>query len=189
MLLTLNYTLLTLTSTLRAFAPKGTDLQIGVNVAYQALENIAYLAQHGVVGGIGKAKQARLWAWSSRFWAAHVALDLGRVWRLRRRASAGARARARARRSLESEKRTQSAIGEVSEVMSIARERDVVAREEEEEAAWWREVAVNLAYAPLTVHWSLERGLVSDGWVGAFGSMAGLINFRRAWSDTTVSAT
>lgn len=53
-----------------------------------------------------------------------------------------------------------------------------------EEARWWREVYVNAAYAPLTVHWSLEKGCVSEAWVGILGSVAGLVGFRELWKET-----
>jgi hypothetical protein len=61
-------------------------------------------------------------------------------------------------------------------------------KEEEIAEAEWREtwrkqLVVNLAYAPLTVHWSLEGGLVSDAWVGLLGSVAGLAGLRSRWKD------
>ncbi|RDL39448.1 uncharacterized protein BP5553_03788 [Venustampulla echinocandica] len=58
--------------------------------------------------------------------------------------------------------------------------------EEQEKLIWkWRrEMVVNAAYAPLTLHWSLEKGLVGDFWVGVFGSIAGLGGLREAWRVT-----
>ncbi|TAQ90634.1 hypothetical protein B7494_g1040 [Chlorociboria aeruginascens] len=50
---------------------------------------------------------------------------------------------------------------------------------------WRREVLVNAAYAPLTVHWSLEQGLVSPFWVGLFGSIAGAAGLRNLWRVTS----
>jgi hypothetical protein len=47
-----------------------------------------------------------------------------------------------------------------------------------------REMVVNLAYAPLTVHWSLEKGLVGDFWVGLLGSVAGVAGFGALWKNT-----
>jgi len=51
-------------------------------------------------------------------------------------------------------------------------------------AKWRREMVVNLAYAPLTVHWSLEKGLVGDFWVGLLGSVAGVTGIRELWKNT-----
>jgi len=56
--------------------------QVGVNVVYQVLENLAYLGQHGIIGR-SERQQARDWVWSSRFWAAHVLLEFVRLWRVR----------------------------------------------------------------------------------------------------------
>lgn len=53
-----------------------------------------------------------------------------------------------------------------------------------EEARWWSEVYVNAAYTPLTVHWSLEHGWVSEAWVGFLGMVAGLVGFRELWEET-----
>jgi hypothetical protein len=43
---------------------------------------------------------------------------------------------------------------------------------------WWAELVMNLAYAPLTVHWSLEKGLgfrdVEIGYLGVIAAMASI---------------
>ena len=54
----------------------------------------------------------------------------------------------------------------------------------EEEMRWWREVGVNAAYAPMTLHWSLEQGLLGDGVIGALGVVAGGLKLREAWRKT-----
>jgi hypothetical protein len=56
--------------------------------------------------------------------------------------------------------------------------------ENEWKAKWRREMVVNLAYAPLTLHWSLEQGLVDDFWVGLLGSVAGVAGLREFWKTT-----
>ncbi|KAF3902802.1 hypothetical protein AA313_de0205281 [Arthrobotrys entomopaga] len=56
--------------------------QVCVNIIYQTLENVAYLSQHKILKYSNKT-QNKLWAWSCRFWAAHVALDFCRLWRIR----------------------------------------------------------------------------------------------------------
>jgi len=56
--------------------------QVLVNVFYQILENLAYLSQHKVLR-FGNKAQNKMWAWSCRFWAAHVALDFCKLWRIR----------------------------------------------------------------------------------------------------------
>ncbi len=56
--------------------------------------------------------------------------------------------------------------------------------EEEWKALWRKQLIVDLAYAPLTVHWSLEEGLVSEFWVGLLGSIAGVTASRALWRNT-----
>lgn len=43
---------------------------------------------------------------------------------------------------------------------------------------------VNVGYLPLTVHWSVSTGLISEGWVGVFGVIAGLASWRKQWKAT-----
>jgi len=131
--------------------------QVVVNVAYQYLENGAYLSSKGVLGW-SKEQQGRAWVWSSRYWMMHVGLDfwrLGREWRLRRNKGKG--------------KVADNGVTNVGE--------------EEWKARWRREMVVNMAYVPLTIHWSLEEGLVNDFWVGLLGSIAGITGSRELWKQ------
>ena len=57
-------------------------LQTYANMLYFPLENAAYLASHAIIP-ISKRTETDLWLWSSRFWAAHVALELFRLYRQR----------------------------------------------------------------------------------------------------------
>ncbi|KAK0621185.1 hypothetical protein B0T17DRAFT_533208 [Bombardia bombarda] len=62
------------------------------------------------------------------------------------------------------------------------------ARTAEETADWRRKFARNLAWAPLTVHWSSEKGLVGDLTVGLLGSIPGIIQIRELWASTAGEA-
>lgn len=53
-----------------------------------------------------------------------------------------------------------------------------------ERERWWHEVLVNAAYAPMTLHWSLEKGLLPEGVIGALGMVAGGLGLREAWRST-----
>ncbi|TVY54805.1 Uncharacterized protein LSUE1_G009662, partial [Lachnellula suecica] len=132
--------------------------QVLVNICYQYLENGAYLSSKGVLGWT-KERQGRAWVWSSRFWMAHVSLDLVRLyheWQTRREDTVG----------------KDDAVKEQSE--------------EEWRRLWRKQLVVDLAYAPLTVHWSLETGLLGQFWVGLCGSIAGATGFRYLWQNTKV---
>jgi hypothetical protein len=131
--------------------------EVCVNVAFQVLENGAYLASKGVLGWDAR-KQARAWRWSSRFWMAHVGLELtrlGYLWSERARAK------------------------------QKGKEKEMLGDGEEESRAWRRDLLSNTAYAPLTVHWSLEEGVVGDFWLGVLGTVAGGVGFAQVWKNTT----
>ena len=49
---------------------------------------------------------------------------------------------------------------------------------------WLREVGVNAAYAPMTVHHSLEDGILSEGVLGALGAVVGALSIGRAWRES-----
>ncbi|KAF2809225.1 uncharacterized protein BDZ99DRAFT_47511 [Mytilinidion resinicola] len=125
--------------------------------AYQVLENGAYLASKGVLvtqgwlGEAGKRREARWWVWSSRFWAAHVALEGVRLAVLYRKQK-----------------------GEKEEVETGSKE----------DRAWWRDAVSNAAYAPLTIHWSTEAGVVSEPLVGLLGTVAGGVGLLERWRET-----
>ncbi|KFY86802.1 hypothetical protein V500_07390 [Pseudogymnoascus sp. VKM F-4518 (FW-2643)] len=78
------------------------------------------------------------------------------------------------------------------EFVRLARERQVrkwgVVSEKSEEAvkdlAWKREVWINAGYAPLTIHWSLEGGIISPLTVGLLGSFVGAVKMNRLWEAT-----
>jgi hypothetical protein len=50
--------------------------------------------------------------------------------------------------------------------------------EEGGDRTWWAQLVLNLAYAPLTVHWSLEKGLgfrdVDIGYLGVIAAVASI---------------
>ncbi|TGZ83032.1 hypothetical protein EX30DRAFT_146838 [Ascodesmis nigricans] len=58
-------------------------------------------------------------------------------------------------------------------------------KEDKEETVAWRKAWVsNAAYLPLSLHWSTEKGLISDTAIGAFGVIASGIGFRETWRKT-----
>ncbi|KFY61257.1 hypothetical protein V496_05100 [Pseudogymnoascus sp. VKM F-4515 (FW-2607)] len=77
------------------------------------------------------------------------------------------------------------------EFVRLARERQVRKRvvsekgeEEVKDLAWKREVWINAGYAPLTIHWSLEGGIISPLTVGLLGSFVGAVKMNRLWEAT-----
>lgn len=132
------------------------------NVGFQSLENGAYLAQHGVINMTSKT-QTQWWLWSSQFWAFDVALNFVRL------------ARMRQLRKVEDQNKIQAEGGDETR-LKVQRRKD--------EIQWVKSVIVNAAWQPLTIHWSLEKGALTDSWVGVFGMIAGGIGLREKWKAT-----
>jgi hypothetical protein len=128
-------------------------LQTYANMLYFPLENAAYLGSHGFIP-MSKRTETDLWLWSCRFWAAHVVLEFVRLYRERQ-------IRLMQRESEKSDDKGEK-----------------VVVEEGGDRTWWAQLVLNLAYAPLTVHWSLEKGLgfrdVDIGYLGVIAAVASI---------------
>ena len=132
--------------------------QVFVNVCFQYLENGAYLSSKGILGW-STERQNRAWLVSTRFWMAHVVMDFIRLYH---------------EYSVRKDK-----------IKGGEKDDEVVDQAESAwQAKWKKELVVDLAYAPLTVHWSLEKGLVGEFWVGLLGSVAGAAGLRALWNNT-----
>ncbi|XXG96558.1 hypothetical protein Hte_002843 [Hypoxylon texense] len=138
-------------------------VQLSTCVIFQSLENAAYLSSKGVLGW-SPAAQRRAGLWSARFWAAFVGAELGRL---------AYESRKRGRRT-----RAEKFAGGSKTAAEVQRE------EAEWAGAWRRSVARNLAWAPLTLHWSSEAGLLGETAVGALASVPGVIQMRDLWRRT-----
>lgn len=142
-------------------------------VGFQVLENGAYLSSKGALttaswtGDVGKAKENQWWLWSSRFWAAYVGVELVRLAVVR----------------LYREEKVVESGGDGEKEDKIKQE-ERVKQEKLENWLWWKDLASNMAYAPMTVHWSLEQGLLSDWGVGVCGMVAGGALLADAWRRT-----
>jgi hypothetical protein len=170
--------------------------EVVANAVFQACENVAVLAEKGVLrrggwdGPRGDVRKKRFWLWSSRAWMVHVGLEVGRlvrVWGL----------------GQEKKKKKKRVGGGEGEGEGEREEKGVVVRDEGGDEAvvkidmemekkkkaegekWWRDLIVNAAYAPMTMHWSVEDGILTEPWLGALGLVATGIGFRQVWRDTS----
>ena len=141
-------------------------------VLFQVLENGAYAASKGMLtsevwtGEVGKKRETWWWVWSSRFWAAYVGCEILRL--VVERAYAEPRVEA-------------VGDGEKEDKLRVEQER----RESYNKSfTWWKDLVSNIAYAPMTLHWSVEEGLLSDLQVGVFGTIAGGALLADAWRKT-----
>ncbi|KAL7626919.1 hypothetical protein AAE478_003693 [Parahypoxylon ruwenzoriense] len=138
-------------------------VQLATCIVFQSLENGAYLSSKGVMGW-SPAAQGKAYLWSARFWAAFVGVEIGRLF-------------------YESHKRGKRTRAEkFGDGTKTAAE---VEREEQEWGDSWRKTLVrNLAWAPLTVHWSTTEGILGEMAVGALASIPGVIQIRDLWRKT-----
>ena len=129
-------------------------LQAGSLVTLQVLENSAYLAMKGVLP-LKRETTGRAFIWSARCFAAYVGLEIGRL-------------------VVEKIRKERGEKGEKVESKELEAWR----------GEWKTAFVKSLAWAPLTVHWSLEGGLVSDLAVGALAFIPGVIQISKLWKDT-----
>lgn len=151
--------------------------EIASLVVFQVLENGAYLASKGVLtstswtGEAGKMRETKWWVWSSRFWAAYVTLEIVRLSIIH----------------MHHEPETSSKHDDLAkdgekEGKLLYEERK--RQRKQENWLWWRDLVSNVAYFPMTLHWSVEEGLLSEAWVGFVGMVAGGALLVDAWKAT-----
>ena len=69
--------------------------------------------------------------------------------------------------------------------LELREEKIAEERERERWGRWWRGLGANLAYAPMTVHYSTEGGVgLGEGVLGGLGCLVGLMNFPRVWRES-----
>jgi hypothetical protein len=146
-------------------------------VGLSVLENGAFLS-HRKVMGWSPTKQAWAYRWSTRFWTAYVAVELGKL--------ALERVRVMSKRADEVAVLSKAKEGE-DESQEVARRAEAKIKEQEHwmwEDRWRGNLLRNLAWAPLTVHWGLEKGLVSETALSMLGCIPGVVQTRQLWKDT-----
>lgn len=146
--------------------------------AFQILENGAYLSSKNVLtceawaGSAGKAKETKWWLWSCRFWAAYVVLEgvrLGTLAYYQRKEEGHGKEKEKEREVLADGEKEGKLLPE---------------QRKKENWLWWRDAFSNAAYFPMTLHWSVDGGLMSQVGVGACGMVAGGANLVDAWRGT-----
>ena len=55
---------------------------------------------------------------------------------------------------------------------------------DEEWSAWYRRFGVNVAYAPMSVHYSVEDGPLGEGSIAALGVIVAWLTFGKVWKET-----
>jgi hypothetical protein len=150
-------------------------------LGYYPLEHLYYLGSKGIIPpsipspfSIFSEKKRRLaldpnklGLWSCRFWAIYVVLHFAHL--------------VEDRKLL---KQRHSSIRKAKGTGLTNEEKGEMAQRWD---AFWSEVVINLGYLPLTIHWSLEKGLFkNEVWVGVFGLIAAAASFRSGWKATAL---
>lgn len=129
--------------------------QITACIAFQALENVAYLGQHGILK-VEPATQGKLYQWSSRGWAVHIALELVRLWK------------------------TAQMTREVRQTQAYS------AAWDEEDGVWWRKLITTAAWAPIALNYSLNPShmFLNEVGLGLSGVVASGVSVRELWKKS-----
>lgn len=140
-------------------------------IVYQFTENVAFLADQGVVSRAWLEKRGgsgSWWKWSNRAWLAGVSCDFLRLFR---------------KALIERKKRLS--LGQRSEEKTEG-ERE---KQEAVERMWWSELFIASCWFPLCLHYSLQDGLkgVNTGVVGLLGFLAGAQSLMGQWAKTEIT--
>lgn len=141
-------------------------------VIFQVLENGAYAASKGMLtsdswaGDAGKKREMWWWSWSSRFWAVYVGCELLRLF---------------VERTYREPRIETVGDGEKEDKLRAEQEKKVLY---DESFTWWKDLASNIGYAPMTLHWSMDETLLSELQVGVLGIVAGGALLVDTWRKT-----
>ncbi|KAI9323679.1 peroxisomal biogenesis factor 11 [Dichotomocladium elegans] len=144
-------------------------IQNWCNICYYPLEHLYWLGAHNIIP-FSEEKTNKISIWSCRFWAAYVILEYGRL--------------AEQYRNL---KKRETSLLKRIKAGDIELEEDPekeMASIKAERSSIFVNTMINSGYLPLTVHWSLEQGLIPDVLVGLFGGFASIFQIYAAWRDT-----
>lgn len=139
--------------------------RIGAYSGFQIFENLAYLVRRGVLrGDRATANEAKWWAWSGRFWVAEVVLELLRLARVR-----------------------QLRYNEEFGAEKVVDDGVVTVQSQKLKEKWWSDLYAYGGWLLPGIHFSFldeEHSPVTEAWMGASGTMPGLIGLREAWRET-----
>ena len=72
----------------------------------------------------------------------------------------------------------------LAEGAGAAAEKQPYEAKEKETIQWRKKVARNMAWMPLTIHWSTDSGIVNEPLIGLLASIPGIIQIRDLWAET-----
>ena len=120
--------------------------------------------------------------WSGRAWCAYVALELARLGYEFSELRGQGDLRQRRKKEDTELKRVGNFIEKGELELRMEKVEDEGLKERWDK--WYREVGVNVAYAPMTVHYSVENGILGEGAIGGLGAVVGALSIGQVWNET-----
>ncbi|KAI4109325.1 MAG: hypothetical protein LQ339_001825 [Xanthoria mediterranea] len=155
-----------------------TTTQILAGIAFQTLENVAYLGDKSILP-LSPQRRAKYWRWCCWAWAVHVFLELAKLLLLARKRQLDADSA----KVLKDEK----SLRDTDEAEMCWGDLAATKKQQQETESWWRDLKINLAYAPMTLHYSLANGLLNDSTVALCGVLASYWGLKGAWMKTATA--
>lgn len=125
--------------------------QLAALVSYQSLENISYLSSRKIIP-LSPYLTGRLGKWSVRSWMVYIGLELGKL-----------------------------LVDRARHVPKRAYDAESVREEKTYQKEWRKEFLRTLAWAPLTVNWSLEQPVLPSLAVSAFAFYPSMGMMKDLW--------
>ncbi|KAL9626415.1 MAG: hypothetical protein Q9204_007326 [Flavoplaca sp. TL-2023a] len=147
--------------------------QILAGITFQILENLAYLGDKNILP-LSPARRSKYWLWCCRAWAVHVFLEIFKL--LLSRPQIFQEPQIPPTDSTNAEKSSSDA----TQPASTPPQQQTTTKTERE--TYHRNLKINLAYAPMTLHYSFPNGLLNDSTVALCGVLASWWGLQGAWA-------
>ncbi|KAI4277746.1 MAG: hypothetical protein LQ337_001557 [Flavoplaca oasis] len=149
--------------------------QILAGITFQILENLAYLGDKNILP-LSPTRRSKYWLWSCRAWALHVFLEIFKLLRSRPQLSQDPQILPTKNNN------AKAPPSDNAQAAPTHPHQEITTKAEQE--TYHRNLKINLAYAPMTLHYSLRNGLLNDSTVALCGVLASWWGLQGAWART-----
>ncbi|KAL8866751.1 MAG: hypothetical protein Q9198_008771, partial [Flavoplaca austrocitrina] len=149
--------------------------QILAGITFQILENLAYLGDKNILP-LSPARRSKYWLWCCRAWAAHVFLEIFKLLLSRPQHTQDLQ--------IPTPKTIDPKTSSSENVQTTPTPSHQQTTTKAERETFHRNLKINLAYAPMTLHYSLPNGLLNDSTVALCGVLASWWGLQGAWART-----
>ncbi|KAL8898213.1 MAG: hypothetical protein Q9192_002192 [Flavoplaca navasiana] len=145
--------------------------QILAGITFQILENLAYLGDQNILP-LSPARRSKYWLWCCRAWAVHVFLEIFKL------------LLSRPQPPPSDPKRTNAKVPSSDDAQTAPTPSHQKTNTKAERETYHHNLKINLAYAPMTLHYSLPNGLLNESTVALCGLLASWWGLQGAWART-----